>query len=646
MRLFYSFLLCLVFVLGFSQSSNDAFLNEKQLFDYYYDQLKKFRDLQIEDSMLLYGDKALSISEKINEPKLQAKAEIVLGNYYFNKNESDSAAYRHYHTAYDYYLILKDSTKISKTLLRLSIIEKNNNYFIKSKESLFKALGYLNDEKVDFLHEIYNNIGIVFTYLGNLTKSIEYYQKSLELRKKMNNPELVIQSYNNIAIGYMNNGNYNSARKYYQKGLSYPIDTLEKYPTEYARILDNSTHLDLLTGQHQESQLINFEKALSIREKNEDLLGIIISRLHLAEYYQKQGDIKNSNQYAQKAYTMAKESETYIDAIRSLDVLIENAQNQSNYKQAFEYAQQRQDIIDKKNKHEQAVGEKFADIRYEAQEKEKENDRLKIKTQQQEIQSQKNRIYIFSLIGISILLLLIALAGAFYSKIRAKQKELISQQKEQEAEKEISELLLKQQGFAEKAKQREQERISRDLHDGIAGKLSGVMLRIDNLSDKVTPEVKSKVEYLAQYISEIVEETHTIVHDLNQERIKEISFQTLMEQLLKNQLSNKIQRTYEVDKTFNWDNVSNRIKIAVYYILQQALRNIQEHAEATKVTLRIQPIAEEILFEIIDNGKGFSTEHTDFTIGIPSMKERAESAGGHFQIKSDLNQGTQITIKF
>ncbi len=639
MRRYLSILFLSAIHIIFAQS-NDTVLQQK--FDTIYSKVKFYREMQEEDSMLFYGRQALVLSKKLDNDILSAKTEIAIGNFYLEKNSSDSTAYRHFYNAYNNYLKSNDSLKIAKTILRLGIIEKNNNYLIKSKESLFLALEFLEGKDTNFLHEIYNSLGVVFNYLGDNNKSIHYYQKSLALRRKMGNPELILQSYNNIAASYENFGNYEKALLYYQKGLELVTPDIEN-SNEYARLLDNSTHLNTSLGIDKEHQLENYKKALELRENNEELLGIIASNFHIAEYYQKQNDFKNSNTYAKKAYALAKESETYIDAIRSLDVLISNYQSNAQYQQAFEYSQERQNIITKKNQHELAVGEKFADIRFESQEKEKENNTLRIKNKEQALDNQQQRLYIYLILGAFFIMLLGGLLLLSSMRLKSKQRELLLQQKEREAEKEIEKLLHQQQAYAERSKQKEQERISHDLHDSIAGKLSGVMLQVDNLSQKVQPDLQPKVETLADYLSDIIQETHAIVQDLNQDRIIQTSFQTILEQLIQNQLACTIHVTTDMYKP-HWEVLPCGIKVAVYYIIQQALRNIQEHSEATRVMVRITQDIHQLQIEIKDNGKGFTS--SKYNIGIPSMKKRAESAGGHFSIQSQPDQGTSIHLKF
>jgi signal transduction histidine kinase len=81
-------------------------------------------------------------------------------------------------------------------------------------------------------------------------------------------------------------------------------------------------------------------------------------------------------------------------------------------------------------------------------------------------------------------------------------------------------------------------------------------------------------------------------------------------------------------------------------IVQEALSNIQKHAQASKVALSGSLHNEEIVIEIADNGSGFEPDQvaTGSKYGLVGMRERTELVGGEFQIISRLGEGTTVRI--
>ena len=96
--------------------------------------------------------------------------------------------------------------------------------------------------------------------------------------------------------------------------------------------------------------------------------------------------------------------------------------------------------------------------------------------------------------------------------------------------------------------------------------------------------------------------------------------------------------------------VPPKVAHAAFRILQEALTNVEKHAQADQgaVTLRFGSD----LFEcvIADKGVGFDPSNTaerpgiEGGLGLSSMRERAESVGGRLQVNSVPGQGTEITV--
>lgn len=635
-----TFLYLFFYLTSFCWAADQKPLNQE--FDTLFEHLKKYREQDRESQMLACGKKALLIAEALDDYSKKAKVYIALGNYYSDKNESSITAYDYYYKAYRSYSHTKDAVKMAKTLLRLAILEKNTKNYLKSKESCFLALELLGDTPNEFLESIYNNLGIVYGELQDVKTALMYHKKALTLRIQDNQQELILQSYNNIATAYMDNGDLNNAVSYFKKGLSYPATILHQFPEENARLLDNYTHLQFLQGKKE--VLPNLLKALSIREKCEHQAGIIISYLHLATYYQDLNQLHLSNTYAQKAYQKASQTKNYRDVLTALTILEANSRYLKNYKKALEYANKHKQIVDYLAKEELKINEKFADIRYLASQKQKVNEKLQLQNKKERQKAAQLKKYSKMLL---IALLLVVILGVFYLKytqLKAKEKEVLKLQKEQEAENQITHLLLEQQVFAEKAKQKEQQRIAYDLHDSVAGKLSGMKLQMDNLSIKATTLLQPKLDSLVNQMEDVVQEIQAIVYDLNNQKIAEISFAKVLKELILQQSAAQC-NVEIVGLDLDWNSISNSIKIVCYYVVQQALRNVEQHAEATHVKVIFDLKDKQLIMQIIDNGKGFDTK-SNSNIGIPSMQKRVESVSGTFQIDSKQTLGTSIIINF
>jgi len=85
---------------------------------------------------------------------------------------------------------------------------------------------------------------------------------------------------------------------------------------------------------------------------------------------------------------------------------------------------------------------------------------------------------------------------------------------------------------------------------------------------------------------------------------------------------------------------------AIVRMAQEALRNVEKHARATRVTMALRSVqATHLELRIEDNGIGFDpAAHQPGHFGIVGLREQADLIGAELRIDSGPNMGTQITL--
>jgi signal transduction histidine kinase len=87
-------------------------------------------------------------------------------------------------------------------------------------------------------------------------------------------------------------------------------------------------------------------------------------------------------------------------------------------------------------------------------------------------------------------------------------------------------------------------------------------------------------------------------------------------------------------------------RIIMYRIAQEALANVRKHAAATAVSIRLEEKDGGFLMRIQDDGTGFSPpemlQSAPGHLGLSSMRERAEMAGGWCVVRSYPGGGTTV----
>ena len=194
----------------------------------------------------------------------------------------------------------------------------------------------------------------------------------------------------------------------------------------------------------------------------------------------------------------------------------------------------------------------------------------------------------------------------------------------------------------------ERRGFSRELHDGINQSLVSCKFRIELAGNKLARNdshevVQEELLKASDLISQTINEVRQISHNLRPTLLDDLGLDTALRSLM-NQFSERtgINVEYRSDVM---DDVADEVEISIYRLTQEALTNIEKHAEASIVSLILLQKNQKIEFECRDNGKGLS-DNPEPGIGFINMRERLELMGGDFHIASQKDQGTWIYAAF
>lgn len=200
----------------------------------------------------------------------------------------------------------------------------------------------------------------------------------------------------------------------------------------------------------------------------------------------------------------------------------------------------------------------------------------------------------------------------------------------------------------------ERRKFSRDLHDGINQLLVSCKFRIELAKNTLikSHDITKVNEHLTTaetVITQSIQEIRQISHNLRPTALDDLGLKTALDTLLdqfQERTKIRVQRYIHFDE----NSVSDEAEITLYRLAQESLSNIEKHAQANKVSFQLTLINEQINFECIDNGVGFTQNkqinkrrHTG--IGLINMQERIELIGGDYSCRSQPNRGTKITAR-
>lgn len=206
-----------------------------------------------------------------------------------------------------------------------------------------------------------------------------------------------------------------------------------------------------------------------------------------------------------------------------------------------------------------------------------------------------------------------------------------------------------------RAEEQARKKLSRDLHDGPTQTISAIAMRVDAVKGLIrSGDVRKAHDELTKVFDMSQKTTKQIRHMLFALRPLVLENQGLIAAL--KEVSKKYADTYDMKVVIEADPeaedwLEEDAKGAMFYVVEEAVNNARKHAQAEHVIVRLHRQGDYCLFEIEDNGVGFDvgavdeSYHKRGSLGMVSMRERAELADGELKIQSVPGKGTRVMIR-
>ena len=197
------------------------------------------------------------------------------------------------------------------------------------------------------------------------------------------------------------------------------------------------------------------------------------------------------------------------------------------------------------------------------------------------------------------------------------------------------------------AQEAERKRLARELHDDLSQRLAGLAMEAEMLEQQMPPQGVGAVR-----LKEMKDKLVTLsidVHAMSRRLHPSILDDLGLPDAIASECA-RFQKQDSIAVNFRAENIPREvppdIAVCLYRIVQEGLRNISKHAEATEVTISLVGKNDTIQLTIMDNGNGFDPDRVKGKqgLGLDSMQERAHLIGGSFHIKSKPGQGTEIEV--
>jgi signal transduction histidine kinase len=192
----------------------------------------------------------------------------------------------------------------------------------------------------------------------------------------------------------------------------------------------------------------------------------------------------------------------------------------------------------------------------------------------------------------------------------------------------------------------ERNRLARDLHDAVSQTLFSASLIADVLPKlwEKKPEVaQQKLDELRLLTRGALSEMRTLLLELRPSSLIEMDLADLIRHLT-NAFAGRTRIPIQINLEGVVDPPSN-VKEVIYRVVQEALNNVDKHAQASEVTIDMLRSENEFRLEIRDNGLGFNPQNVPHeSLGLGIMRERAAAIGARWMIESSPGNGTRVNL--
>ena len=199
------------------------------------------------------------------------------------------------------------------------------------------------------------------------------------------------------------------------------------------------------------------------------------------------------------------------------------------------------------------------------------------------------------------------------------------------------------------AQEQERKRISRELHDEIGQTLTAVNVKLATLKKDATvnlADLKKKIASTQRLVEKSMNTVHRFARELRPPLLDDLGLIPALHAYMKS-FTKRTRLPIDFKAFAAVERLEGDKRTVLYRVAQEALINIERHAEASRVEASIERLRGVVRMEIHDDGRSFDVQRVLHArrirrLGLLGMRERVEMVGGTFAIESAPGKGTTI----
>ena len=198
--------------------------------------------------------------------------------------------------------------------------------------------------------------------------------------------------------------------------------------------------------------------------------------------------------------------------------------------------------------------------------------------------------------------------------------------------------------------EKEQNRIAKDIHDGIGQMLTGLKFNLESIDLSDTEKAASKIENLKELSLKIIEGVRTATFNLTPPELSDHGIVPALTKLTQELSKLTAKNIVLFNKTDFNKRMDSLVEINVYRITQEAINNAIKYANSSEIIVTLSHSKTILSLTIDDNGKGFNPaqvkakKNGNGGMGMTFMRERIKYINGRLFMNSSPDNGTRITL--
>jgi len=197
------------------------------------------------------------------------------------------------------------------------------------------------------------------------------------------------------------------------------------------------------------------------------------------------------------------------------------------------------------------------------------------------------------------------------------------------------------------AQEEEQRRIAQELHDDVTQRLAALAIDVRMVQRDVSgaePSIVSRLQQLGDAAERLATDIQGMAHRLHPSILEHVGLEAAAREQVEEFASRTGLKADIIVRQLP-PAVPHEQGLCLYRVLQESLRNVQKHANATHTLVRLLGTRKGIGVCVHDDGRGF-TETKGATnrkgLGLTSMEERVRALQGTFRLRTKPGEGTEI----